>query len=124
MTQPFKFSNGQSANNVEDLIEICEQSPTDAIDHLNREDFEKWLDYIGDSSSAQKAKQARLASVSDEERLQQFLTSCKLAKSTSAQVNGNVQTTTNTKTDSIEDSPSDNPVANFFKSIGKFFAGN
>ena len=109
MTQPFQFPNGQLANNVEDLVKICEQYPTDGIYHLNREDFEKWLDYIGENNLAVQAKQARLASLSDEGRLQQFLASCKS------------QTATNTN--SIEDNTFNNPITNFFRSIGKLFAG-
>ena len=80
MRQPFRFTNGQSAINVEQLIEICEKFPTDGIYHLNREDFERWLNYIGETELGEKAKQARLASVSDEEALQQFLTSYKFSQ--------------------------------------------
>ncbi len=118
MTQPFQFPNGQLAHNVEDLVKICEQSPKDGIYHLNREDFEKWLDYIGKPDLAVRAKEARLAAVSDQERLQKFLSSCK--PQNTAPVNGNGKTATS----SIEDSSGDNPVANFFRSIGKIFARN
>ena len=107
MTQPFQFPNGQLANNAGELFEICQQSPNDGIYHLNREDFEKWLDYIGETKLAQKAKQARLASVSDEQRLQQFL---KNFNQTSASINGNAETASN-------------PISNFFRSVGKLFAG-
>lgn len=73
MTEPFKFSNGQQANNVEDLIKICEDYPQEGINYLNRGDLENWLTYIGEVNFSQKAKQAREASVSNEEKLRQFL---------------------------------------------------
>ncbi|MGP0128288.1 MAG: hypothetical protein ACTMUB_03170 [cyanobacterium endosymbiont of Rhopalodia musculus] len=73
MTEPFRFSNGQQANNVEDLIKICEDYPQEGINYLNRGDLENWLTYIGEVNFSQKAKQAREASVSDEEKLKQFL---------------------------------------------------
>ncbi len=75
MTEPFRFSNGQQANNVEDLIKICQESPQEGINYLNRGDLENWLMYIGEANFAQKAKQAREASVSDAEKLSQFLAS-------------------------------------------------
>jgi hypothetical protein len=77
MTQPFHFSNGQLAYSVEDLVRICEQSQSECIHYLMREDLEKWLDYIGKTDLANSARQAREAALSDEERLQQFLSSCK-----------------------------------------------
>ncbi|BBA79822.1 hypothetical protein RGRSB_1384 [cyanobacterium endosymbiont of Rhopalodia gibberula] len=73
MTEPFRFSNGQQANNVEDLIKICEDNPQEGINYLNRGDLENWLTYIGEVNFSQKAKQAREASVSDKEKLRQFL---------------------------------------------------
>lgn len=77
MKEPFRFKNGQLVDNIPDLIEICEHFPTDAIYHLNREDFENWLDYIGEAKLAQEAKQARLAYLDDLESLEKFLASCK-----------------------------------------------
>ena len=74
MTEPFRFSNGQQANNVEDLIKICQDFPREGINYLNRGDLENWLTYLGEVNFSQKAKQAREAAVSDEEKLKQFLT--------------------------------------------------
>ncbi|XTZ12654.1 MAG: hypothetical protein ACP8RL_02900 [cyanobacterium endosymbiont of Rhopalodia inflata] len=73
MTEPFKFSNGQQANNMEDLIKICEDYPQEGINYLNRGDLENWLTYIGEVNFSQKAKQARESSGSDKEKLKQFL---------------------------------------------------
>ncbi len=114
MTQPFQFPNGQAANNAEDLVKICEQSPNDCIYHLNREDFEKWLEYIGETKLAEAAKLARLAPVSDEQRLEQFLAS--FNTETAPSVNGNGKSSDN----SDNNSASSNPIASFFK---KLFAG-
>ena len=76
MIEPFRFTDGQLAYTVKDLVRLCQQSPTDGINYLMREDFEKWLDYIGESDLARKAKEARQASLSEEERLKQFLSRC------------------------------------------------
>ncbi len=76
MTEPFKFSDGQLAYTVEELISICQKSPSESLEYLMREDFEKWLDYIGKSDLAAKARQVRQASLSDDDRIKQFITQC------------------------------------------------
>ena len=76
MTEPFKFSDGQSAYTVEELISLCQQFPSESLDFLMRQDFEKWLDYIGKSDLAVKAQQIRQASLSDSDRIKQFIAQC------------------------------------------------
>ncbi len=76
MTEPFKFSDGQLAYTIEELISICQKSPSESLEYLMREDFEKWLDYIGKSDLAAKARQVRQASLSDGDRIKQFITQC------------------------------------------------
>ncbi len=73
MPEPFRFSSGQLAHSAKDLIGVCHQSPQDVIYHLKRGDFENWLAYIGETEIAQKVGEVRQSSVSDEEKLQQFL---------------------------------------------------
>lgn len=75
MPEPFRFSEDY-ANNVETLLELCQKFPDEAIDYLIREDFEKWLIYIGQTEFAGYAEKARQASVTDEKKLQQFVESC------------------------------------------------
>ena len=76
MTEPFKFSDGQLAYTVEELISLCQKFPSESLEYLMREDFEKWLDYIGKSDVAAKARQIRQASLSDSDRIKQFITQC------------------------------------------------
>ncbi len=121
MTQPFKFPNGELAYTAEDLVRLCQKSPTDGIYHLMRGDFENWLAYIGKTDLAENAKQARLASLtSDEERLQQFLRSCKspIPKESNAKKSRTRQPTP----ESTENTSPGNPLAGLFKAIGKLFA--
>lgn len=73
MAEPFRFSNGRLAYNGDDLLNFCKQFPQDSINYLVRGDFEKWLDYLGEKKLAQKAKSARQANLSNQERLQKFL---------------------------------------------------
>ncbi len=73
MTEPFVFANGQIARNAEDLIKLCQQFPDDSVNHLIREDFEKWLSYIGATKIAQYATEARQASVADHQKLDAFI---------------------------------------------------
>ncbi len=78
MTEPFRFSDGQLAYNVEDLVRLCQQSPDEGINYLMREDLEKWLAYIGKTDLAQQAKKIREQSASsDRERLEKFLAACR-----------------------------------------------
>jgi len=76
MTEPFKFSDGQSAYTVEELIPLCQKYPSESLEYLMRGDFEKWLDYIGKSDLAAKVSQIRQGSISDGDRIKQFITQC------------------------------------------------
>ncbi|MGK7916608.1 MAG: hypothetical protein AB4038_13855 [Prochloraceae cyanobacterium] len=120
MTQPFKFPHGELAYNAEDLVRLCQQSPTDGIYHLMREDLEKWLVYIGQPELAASAKQARLASLTnDEERLQQFLGSYNSPIAKPSRVK---KSSTRPPTpEGRAKKRSGNPLANLFKAIGKLF---
>ena len=73
MAEPFIFSNGQIAYNAEDLIKLCQQFPDDSFGYLMREDFEKWLSYIGANKIARYASEARQNPVSDEQKLDLFI---------------------------------------------------
>ena len=79
MPEPFGFTNNQ-AYTVEDLLQLCQQFPDEAVNYLMREDFEKWLAYIGKTNFATYAAQARQASVSSEDKLQLFIKSCQATK--------------------------------------------
>ncbi len=76
MTEPFQFSNGQLARNGEDLIKLCQQFPDDATNYLVREDFEKWLAYIGESQFAQCAATARQSDTDVRQKLETFVNRC------------------------------------------------
>lgn len=76
MTNPFQFANGQLAYNADDLLNLCEQFPGDAIDYLVREDLEKWLAYIGQTDIAQCATNARQEAAGDRQKLEIFLNRC------------------------------------------------
>ena len=76
MTQPFHFSNGQAANNAQDLLELCKQYPEDATGYLVRQDLEKWLAYIGNDDVAECAANARQIDVEDRQKLEEFLNRC------------------------------------------------
>lgn len=82
MAEPFIFANGQVAHNPEDLIKLCQQFPDDSVNYLLREDFEKWLSYIGANNIAQYAIEARQDAVANEQKLNSFLTKIQ-TKSTS-----------------------------------------
>lgn len=73
MAEPFIFANGKIAHNPEDLIKLCQQFPDDSVNYLLREDFEKWLSYIGANKVAQYAIEARQASVANEQKLSSFI---------------------------------------------------
>ena len=79
MPEPFIFANDR-VYNVEDLLQLCQQFPDEAVNYLLREDFEKWLAYIGKTNLATYAAQARQASVSSEDKLQLFIKSCQETK--------------------------------------------
>ncbi len=73
MPEPFRFSSGHLAYNVQDLIGVCHQSPQEVIYYLKRGDFEKWLAYIGETAIAKKVEEVSKLSVTDEELLKQFI---------------------------------------------------
>ncbi len=75
MTEPFRFAD-TPVNSIEDLLKLCQQFPDEAINYLIREDFEKWLAYVGKTDLATYAQQARQSSVSNEEKLQLFIANC------------------------------------------------
>lgn len=79
MSEPFIFASNQ-VYNVEDLLQLCQQFPDEAVNYLLREDFEKWLAYIGKTNLATYAAQARQASVSNKDKLQLFIKSCQETK--------------------------------------------
>ncbi|HAC64524.1 MAG TPA: hypothetical protein DCF68_13540, partial [Cyanothece sp. UBA12306] len=87
MKEPFRFSDGQQANNIEELLTICQTFPQMAMYYLQQGDFENWLNYIGEVNFAQKAQQARESSGSDQDNLQQFLSSCQLIQSSETSAN-------------------------------------
>jgi hypothetical protein len=91
MAEPFIFANGQIAHNPEDLIKLCQQFPDDGVNYLLREDFEKWLSYIGANSIAQYATEARQASLANEQKLSSFIAKFQ-NKSTSAATQKTSQT--------------------------------
>ena len=111
MAEPFIYSNGQLAYNAEDLIKLCRQFPDDSFGYLMREDFEKWLSYIGANQIAQYATEARQNSVSDEQKLDLFITKSQ-TKPKSA----------NTQPEAMAvKSKAVKPKVNFFTAIATFF---
>lgn len=76
MPEPFKFSNGQIAHDVNELADICRNYPEDVKEYFLRGDFEGWLSYIGQESLAAKASQIRQSDLSDEQKLTDFIASC------------------------------------------------
>lgn len=107
MSEPFVFANDR-AYNAEDLLKLCQEFPDEAVNYLIKEDFEKWLAYIGKTDFATYAVQARQASVSNEEKLQQFIENCQ-------------ETKTNVVTKQPEKSPES---ANLLSKIKSFLFGN
>lgn len=141
MTEPFRFSNGQLAYSVQDLIGVCQQSPDEGINYLKRGDFENWLAYLGEEELSKKAQAVRHTSLSDEDKLKQFLATLESPKTTTtpppqtkveatqpsqtapkpAAVKSEVGTTqTSPKTKKKE---SQNPISQLFKAIQSLFAG-
>jgi hypothetical protein len=99
MTQPFQFANGQLAHNADDLLKLCEQFPSDAVNYLVREDLEKWLTYIGKTDIAQCATNARQDGSSDRQKLEIFLNKCHGLSPESTASTANNPLPTNTVTD-------------------------
>lgn len=75
---PFVFA-GKTVYSVEDLVELCEQQPTEGLYYLLREDIEKWFEYVGKTELSQMTREARLLPVSDADRLRHFVNSCNLS---------------------------------------------
>lgn len=140
MTEPFRFSNGQQANNVEDLIKICQESPQEGINYLKRGDLENWLTYIGELQLAKYAQQARESSIADEEQLHQFLTSCQVKQRPETSVPVRVTSSpepsktappepsrtpgaTNGSRKSAPEPEPANPIAKLFQGIANLFSG-
>lgn len=73
MSKPFIYASGQTAHDVNDLVKLCQQFPDDSIYYLTREDFEKWLSYIGATEIAQCAIEARQSDLPNRQRLDLFL---------------------------------------------------
>ncbi|XHU96393.1 MAG: hypothetical protein JJP05_02940 [cyanobacterium endosymbiont of Rhopalodia gibba] len=122
MTEPFKFSNGQQANNMEDLIKICEDYPQEGINYLNRGDLENWLTYIGEVNFSQKAKQARESSGSDKEKLKQFLVTVqRKSEPVSLESPQNTSAQLTHKPILTSESESTYPLVQWFKNLFKWF---
>ena len=73
MTQPFHFPDGRLANNVDDLLELCQQYPNEGTNFLVRHDLENWLAYIGNYDLAECATNARQSDREDRQKLEEFL---------------------------------------------------
>ncbi|MDJ0634297.1 MAG: hypothetical protein QNJ34_14000 [Xenococcaceae cyanobacterium MO_188.B29] len=111
MTEPFRFAD-TPVSSIEDLLKLCQQFPDEAVNYLIREDFEKWLAYVGKTKLANYAQQARQSSVSNEEKLQLFIANCQ-------------RTSTNTVRKQPEKSQeSVNFVTKIFQSMKSIFVGN
>jgi GTP-binding protein EngB required for normal cell division len=74
--EPFVFRSGQKASTAEELIELCDSMHEDSIYYLLRQDFEKWLAYIGNEELSSFATQARVSSEVAEESLHRFIAEC------------------------------------------------
>ena len=85
MTQPFYFANGQLAHSAEDLLELCQRFPDEGVNHLVKEDFERWLAYIGKEDIARCATTARQTEHGDRQKLDEFLAKCHALSSPEAQ---------------------------------------
>jgi hypothetical protein len=106
MAEPFRFSDGQLAYSVEDLVKLCKRSPGESINYLIRADFEKWLAYIGKTDLAQITQTIRQEQLSESEKLEQFVAKCKLAvKGEPKSINSNQPVKSN----------------NFMNNLSKFF---
>ncbi len=77
MPEPFKFSNGQIAYNINDLVTVCSNYPENSGEYFLRGDFEGWLNYIGLESLAAKASEIRQRSdIAEQQKLAEFIASC------------------------------------------------
>jgi hypothetical protein len=113
MTEPFRFSSGQLAYSVQELVGVCQQFPQEGITYLKRGDFEKWLAYIGEGELSLKTQKLRQTSVNDTAKLNQFLELCQ-----SKQADKLASTQPSDKT-----STPPKPSVNALQSILSFFTG-
>lgn len=107
MTQPFYFANGQLAHSAEDLLELCQRFPDEGVNHLVKEDLERWLAYIGKEDIAQCATTARQTEHSDRHKLDEFLAKCHALSSPEAQPEVKMPDVST----AIEEEPETTPVA-------------
>ena len=121
MTEPFRFSNGQLAYNVQDLIGVCQQSPDEGIEYLKRGDFENWLAYIGQGELSKKVQEVRHASLSDEDKLKKFLATLEPPKPKQSTPTPPKPTSTTVK-EEISTPETDNPVSKLLQSLKSLFS--
>ncbi|MEM8779864.1 MAG: hypothetical protein AAGF26_13515 [Cyanobacteria bacterium P01_G01_bin.49] len=121
MTEPFRFSNGQLAYTVQDLIPVCQESPQEGINYLKRGDFENWLAYIGEGELSKKAQEVRQASLSDEDKLKKFLASLHSPKPKKPTP---TKSTVETSQKSTTKDEAENPVLKGLKAIKSLFTAN
>ncbi|TVQ49946.1 MAG: hypothetical protein EA365_00100 [Gloeocapsa sp. DLM2.Bin57] len=94
MTEPFLFANGQIAKNVADLADICQNFPEDCLAYFNRGDFEGWLNYLGETSLAEKASKIRETDLPQTDKLQEFILACQTATVANSQTKPTRDTST------------------------------
>ncbi|MCA2621922.1 MULTISPECIES: hypothetical protein [unclassified Microcystis] len=79
---PFYFNldngGGKRINNIPELLELCIDNPNKFKEHMDRGDFERWLDNIeiGETELANIAQATRKIVPNDNERLHYFLREC------------------------------------------------
>lgn len=69
----FTFRNGQSAQAVKDLVDLCDEHRQEATRYLYRGDFERWFLLINRNDLAAAANQAVKQNPSQKEGLDKFL---------------------------------------------------
>jgi hypothetical protein len=79
---PFYFNldngGGKRINNIPELLELCIDNPNKFKEHMDKGDFERWLDNIeiGETELANIAQATRKIVPNDNERLHYFLREC------------------------------------------------
>jgi small GTP-binding protein len=76
---PFLFSNGQKARNVEKFLVRCGEYPQIAAQHLLNGHFQPWLTYMGREDLAQVADSAISSPGPERSRLESFVAFSKIA---------------------------------------------
>jgi hypothetical protein len=66
--EPFYFSDGSSALNLNQFIELCKKFENESEQYLMNRDFENWLEYFGEKKLAKEIKKIRL----DEQNIDKF----------------------------------------------------